>query len=429
MFLLIVPIIALVGCSFVTAALTSLRNIGRIRSKRLFNSHQGMFFLYPLLQKLHKRFEWEDLFFVLNFAKNILLLLFAITTCLYLLKNVFSLEFNDLLLSIIITMSIVLFFDASMRVISQTWPKATVKTTFFPAALYCVIFLPITSTLLFLSKAFLPSNKSKEQESAPKMAKDKIMELVQDSDLSRYLEPAQVKLLTSIATFQERIVREIMVPRIDVTALDKTATIKEAAQAFITERYSRVPVYSGTVDQVTGVLLYKDILELYIKHAENGSVDFLNQSIENLVKPTLFAPETKKISKLLQEFRKAQNHLAIIVDEYGGTEGIVSIEDILEELVGEIEDEYDTDDELLYKQHDDGKIVVDAKMSIIDIEKELGIAIPDSPEYDTIGGYIFHRAGSIPAKGWRIHHESFDLEVLSSSPRAINKIRIIPVEK
>ncbi|MCB1117065.1 MAG: HlyC/CorC family transporter [Chlamydiia bacterium] len=427
MFLLIVPIVALVGCCFVTAALISLRSIGRIRSKRLFNSHRGIFFLYPLLQKLHKRFEWEDLFFVFNFAKNILLLLFAITTCLYLLKNVFSLEFNDLLLSIVITMSIVLFFDASMRVISQTWPKATVKTTFFPAALYCVIFLPITSTLLFLSKAFLPTSKSKEQESAPKMAKDKIMELVQDSDLSRYLEPAQVKLLTSIATFQERIVREIMVPRIDVTALDKTATIKEAAQAFITERYSRVPVYSGTVDQVTGVLLYKDILELYIQHAENGSVDFLNQSIENLVKPTLFAPETKKISKLLQEFRKAQNHLAIIVDEYGGTEGIVSIEDILEELVGEIEDEYDTDDELLYKQHDDGKIVVDAKMSIIDIEKELGIAIPDSPEYDTIGGYIFHRAGSIPAKGWRIHHEAFDLEVLSSSPRAINKIRIIPV--
>ncbi len=429
MFLLVVPIVALIGCSFITAVFAALRNLGRIRSKRLFNNRKGQFFLYPLLQKIHKRFEWDDLFFVFNFTKNILLLVFAITTCLYLLKNVFSMEFGDLLISIVITMAIVLFIDASMRVISQLYPTATIKATFFPAALYTMLFLPITSTLLFLSKSFLPSTKSKEKESAPKMAKDKIMELVQDSDLSRYLEPAQVKLLTSIATFQERIVREIMVPRIDVTALDKTATVKEAAQAFMDERYSRVPVYNDTVDQITGVLLYKDILELYIKHAENGNVDFLNQSIESLVKPTLFAPETKKISKLLQEFRKAQNHLSIIVDEYGGTEGIVSIEDILEELVGEIEDEHDTDDELLYKQHDDGKIIVDAKMSIIDIEKELGIAIPDSPEYDTIGGYIFHRAGSIPAKGWRIHHEAFGLEVLSSSPRAIDKIRIIPVEK
>ena len=118
--------------------------------------------------------------------------------------------------------------------------------------------------------------------------------------------------------------------------------------------------------------------------------------------------------------------MAIIVDEYGGTEGIVTIEDILEELVGEIEDEYDTEDETLFKAHKTGEWIVDAKMSINDIEKELGVAIPHSPEYDTIGGYIFHRAGTIPAKGWRIHHENFELEILSSTERAIDKIRIIP---
>ena len=123
-----------------------------------------------------------------------------------------------------------------------------------------------------------------------------------------------------------------------------------------------------------------------------------------------------------------QIHLAIVVDEWGGTEGVVTIEDILEELVGEIADEYDVEHQELYTAIPDGGFVVDAKMSIIDIREELGVKIPQGPEYDTIGGYIFHRAGSIPSKGWKIHHDDFDLEVLSSSERSLNKIRITNID-
>jgi len=129
----------------------------------------------------------------------------------------------------------------------------------------------------------------------------------------------------------------------------------------------------------------------------------------------------------LQEFRNKQIHLAIVVDEYGGTEGIVTIEDILEELVGEIADEHDVlEEEQLYSPAADGGYIVDAKMTILDIEKVLGITIPTSPEYDTIGGYVFHRAGTIPSKGWKIHNDNFDLEVLSSSERVIDQVLITP---
>jgi CBS domain containing-hemolysin-like protein len=119
--------------------------------------------------------------------------------------------------------------------------------------------------------------------------------------------------------------------------------------------------------------------------------------------------------------------MAIIVDEYGGTEGIVTIEDVLEELVGEIADEYDLHEEKLYTPLASGSWIVDAKMSILEIEKELSISIPEAPEYETIGGYIFHTAGAIPKKGWCIHHEYFDLEVISSTPRSLEKIKITPV--
>ena len=148
--------------------------------------------------------------------------------------------------------------------------------------------------------------------------------------------------------------------------------------------------------------------------------------LEQLIKPILYTPETKKISRLLQEFRQKQIHLAIVVDEYGGTEGIITIEDILEEIVGEIADEHDIlEEEKLYFPFPGGGWIVDGKMNVLDIEKELGIQIPPSPEYDTIGGYVFHRAGTIPSKGWKIHQDLFDLEVLSSNERAIEKVILL----
>lgn len=253
------------------------------------------------------------------------------------------------------------------------------------------------------------------------------MEILHESELDSYLDKNDQKLLLSLASFKERLAREVMVPRINLFSLPADMTIKEAAKSILPERYSRIPVYRETVDDIIGVLLYKDVLNLYVRGSEEkDKADQMNMPIEKLIKPILYAPETKKISQLLQEFRSKHIHLAIVVDEYGGTEGIVTIEDILEELVGEIADEYDVQEELQYAVSASGGWVVDAKMSINDIEQKLGVIIPASPEYDTIGGYVFHCAGSIPTKGWRIHHDDFDLEILSSTDRAIEKIKITP---
>jgi CBS domain containing-hemolysin-like protein len=218
-----------------------------------------------------------------------------------------------------------------------------------------------------------------------------------------------------------------MVPRIDMFMHSSSCLIEEAAQAFVQEGYSRVPVYKNSMDNIIGVLLYKDLLNFYVESEKAKSSQISHLTVESLLKPVVYTPETKKISILLQELKAKQIHLAIVVDEYGGTEGIVTIEDILEELVGEIGDEYDDiKQDSLYSEHPQGGWIVDAKMNIIDIEKELTISIPHSPEYDTIGGYIFHRSGSIPTKGWKIHHENFDLEILKSSDRSVEKVRITP---
>jgi len=137
----------------------------------------------------------------------------------------------------------------------------------------------------------------------------------------------------------------------------------------------------------------------------------------------LYTPETKKISMLLQEFRKKQMHLAVVVDEYGGTAGVVTIEDILEEIVGEIADEYDEDTEL-FSRLTTGTWLLDARMSIIDIEEELDIKIPQDADYDTIGGYIYHRTGTIPSRGFVIDHDDFKIEVMKSNERGVEKVKM-----
>jgi CBS domain containing-hemolysin-like protein len=253
------------------------------------------------------------------------------------------------------------------------------------------------------------------------------MEYLGDSDVGRYLDKTEMKLIQTVISFKDRIVREVMVPRIDVFSLPVHTTIKEAARFFSIEGYSRIPVYKENVDKILGILLYKDVLSVYADHIENNKPEAdLHKTVEQLVKPALYTPETKKISGLLQEFRNKQIHLAIVVDEYGGTEGIVTIEDILDELVGEIEDEYDTQETKIYYPLSSGGWIVDAKIGILALEEELGIKIPHNPEYDTIGGFIFHRTGSIPKKGWKVHLDDVDLEILTSDERSIQKIKITP---
>jgi CBS domain containing-hemolysin-like protein len=162
-----------------------------------------------------------------------------------------------------------------------------------------------------------------------------------------------------------------MIPRTEVFSLSATTTIREAAQKIKEEGYSRIPVYTQNLDTIIGLIMYKDLLNVTLGCVQNNQPAKLDNSIETLVKPILFTPKTSKVSHLLHEFRRKQTHLAIVVDEYGGTEGLITIEDCLEEIVGEIADEYD-EEEGLYIAEADGGWIVDASMSLLDIQDRLG---------------------------------------------------------
>lgn len=412
-------ILFLILSSTLTGLSSLLRSLGKLQAKHLYRNHPRLFFFQHLLTPLYKHQQWMGLFYSLNISKLFLILAYAICSTSYLTAYYTKfLTGYTFILSAIFLIAIPYLLDLFASLISLAIPTFTFK-----------IFSPIASTILVASAPFcflrfrLLALMPKRTPLPFAEIRDEIPGIIRDSELMPYLDTNDQLLLTSIIAFKERIAKEIMVPRVDLFSLDIESTVAEAAIAFEDQGYSRIPVYRESVDQIEGVLLYKDLLKVLRKSEDEA----LNESIESLVKPVVYTPETKKISALLQEFRSKQGHLAIVVDEYGGTEGIVTLEDILEELVGEIADEYDLGEEEQYIALPSGAWVVDSKMSIGDIEQKLGIQIPESPEYETIGGYIFHKAGTIPSKGWRMHHDDFDIEVLSTTERSIEKVRITPL--
>lgn len=414
------PILAcifLFCATLITGVISAISRLGKTQAELSCAEIENILFKFPA-QSIFTKKNRDFISFALPFLKYLFLIGYATLAFSFLsfIDLHFSLIFFALLGIFIIT-------DLLAQGISLIRPKRFFKITIPIVSILLYLTWPLTRFFYLLLKKNFPPKEMKEITSL--RMRDKILEMLQDPEFAPYLDIHDQKLILSFVSFKERIAREVMVPRIDMFSLPAETPIRETAKSFLTERYSRIPVYEESVDNIIGVLYYKDVLNLYAKSIdEKKPVPELDQPIQKLVKPVVYTPETKKISHLLQEFRVKQIHMAIVVDEYGGTEGIVTIEDILEELVGEIADEYDREEEALYTMLPTGGWIIDAKMSIVDIEEELGINIPQSPEYDTLGGYIFHKAGAIPTKGWRLHQDDFDIEILSSDERSIDKVRI-----
>jgi len=409
--------------------LSALMNLGRLRAKEeLRNLNYSPYVSF--FNSAGKRYLWGSTVFSLQTTKFFYYLVFGFAAFfLFFVKPESEGKDPFEVLLFIEILSLVFLYvtvDLLAFLITRNRPEKIMR---FFSLVMSVLMIPCAPFLFIYFKIKNALRASaQETKKLPFRLQDKIVEYLSDSDIGRYLDKSETKLIHTVISFKDRIVREVMVPRIDVFSLPLETTIKEAAHFFSIEGYSRIPVYKDNVDKIVGVLLYKDVLSVYTKHIENNKPEEdLHKTVEQLIKPALYTPETKKIAGLLQEFRNKQIHLAIVVDEYGGTEGIVTIEDILEELVGEIEDEYDTQETKIYFPLSSGGWIVDAKIGILTLEEELGVKIPQSPEYDTVGGFVFHKTGSIPGQGWKVHLDDVDLEILTSDERSIQKIKITPV--
>ena len=252
-------------------------------------------------------------------------------------------------------------------------------------------------------------------EEAPE-GDDSIFHLMEMEEANGGIEAEERAMIRGIIKLVETAAREIMVPRIDIVAVDTDATVEEVMALIMEHGYSRIPLYEGTIDNVVGVLYAKDFLRYLARGAHPPS-------LKDIARPPYFIPESKKVDELLAEMRLNRVHMAIVVDEYGGTAGLVTIEDLLEEIVGEIEDEYDRTEATVERISPD-EAIVDARVSIDDLNEILGLAI-EGEDFDTVGGFVYHLLGRVPIPGDEVSADGLRLRVLSVLGRRIKKVRVV----
>ena len=321
------------------------------------------------------------------------------------------------MLLVLIAVFILLFEHVLPLLIVRRNPERVLEVLLPPFEIGVRFLRPLTTALTRLVEnrkdtlaALPPASTPADEE--PRETAQAYLEAGEEQGL---IEREERRLLQSIVDFGDTLVREVMTPRPDIVAILVDATLDELRALFREQEYSRIPVYQENLDNIRGIVVVKDVLALT---GTEGSA----HPITGLIRPVHFVPETKRVPELLKEFQRKQVQLAIVVDEYGGTAGLATLEDLLEEIVGEIRDEYDVETEPVVEEGN-GSWVFSAKVSIDEVRQRLGVAI-DPQGSDTVGGYVLARVGRVPAVGETFELDDLFVEVLEAERRRIHNVRL-----
>lgn len=293
-------------------------------------------------------------------------------------------------------------------------------------------FLPLTWPLnritRFIVRNLMGIRREEEEEKEQENLADEIRAAVEDSDEAEALHEEEKDWIENIVDFQKADVAHVMTPRTEIVAIGSEKSFREAVKLALEEGHSRMPVFDKTLDDVMGIFYVRDSVRLMLENSE----DILDTPVGQHVRQPYFVPESKAAGELLREFKAKRLHIAIVVDEYGGTAGLVSLEDIVEEIVGEIADEYDDEEEttVALKVLEPGRLAeVDGKVQIDDLNEALGIEIPESEDYETIGGYVLAQLGKVPESGENFSEGDVRITVLAAGARKVDRLRIQVLDK
>ncbi len=242
--------------------------------------------------------------------------------------------------------------------------------------------------------------------------------LIDESEQLGIIDEEEGDMLQSILELDETYLREIMVPRTDMVCVDAASPLTHVLEAILQSGHTRIPVYKGNIDNIIGLVYAKDLLHYWGQPLDKVP-------LEKVLRQPFLVPESKQVSVLLREFRETRVHIAIVIDEYGGTAGLVTIEDLLEEIVGDIQDEYDLEEDWL-SEDPDGTVVVNGRLNIEEFEEYFDVEVARE-KFDTVGGYVIEQFGRVPAMGEKVRVGQFDMLIEKGDQRAIQQIRIFPL--
>ena len=286
-----------------------------------------------------------------------------------------------------------------------------------PISLFAKIVSPLVALLVLLTKA-ISKPFGIDPTRTPELSAAEIRLIVEQGSQQGVLEAEEEQMISAVMSLSDSKLHEVMVPRIDIVAIDQEATFDEAVEVVLKEGHSRTPLYRESVDHIVGILYAKDLLRLI---AAGGP----RPRLRDIMRPALFVPESQSVDDLLHELQRRKVHMAVVLDEYGGTAGLVTIEDLLEEIVGEIQDEFD-EEEPMKVEIGPGEVILDGRADIDDLTElvEPALELEDDEEYDTLGGFVYHRIGRVPVVGDAVVIEPFVITVIKVSGRRVGKVRV-----
>jgi putative hemolysin len=284
-----------------------------------------------------------------------------------------------------------------------------------PVAVMARLVSPVIKLIVGVSNGLSGFMGGELLSGMPFITEEEIMTMVDAGQEVGVIEEDEKEMIYSVFAFGDTLAREVMVPRIDIVALDVEASLEEALDVVIRAGHSRVPTYEGTIDNIVGVLYAKDLLQLW--QDKRDAV-----ALREVLRPAYFVPESKHVAELLEDMQQRKVHITVVVDEYGGTAGIVTIEDIVEEIVGEIQDEYDAEEPVV-EQTGDKEFIFNARVDLDDVNRLMGTAFPTEMD-DTLGGFIYSRLGKVPVPGEAVRFDGLIIQVLTVTGRRIRKVRV-----
>ena len=317
---------------------------------------------------------------------------------------------------LVLTFTILILSEITPKIIAINDPQKTARR--FIRFIYVIYFI-----LLPLSKLIANSTISLEErlpKPDSKMTSQDIMTMAEVSEMEGSIKSDEREIIENVIEFGTTSVREIMTSRVNIVAVSTDNSLNEVLSLIREKGLSRMPLFENDLDNILGIIYSKDVLPYINSDIERTTINW-----RTIARKALFIPATKKLDDLLRDFQQEKTHIAIVVDEYGGTEGLITLDDILEEIVGDISDEYDENEEQLYTQFKNGVYIFDAKIDLDDMEEILGCELTaDDDDFETLGGLVYHLTERIPNVGERVYYKDLELTIHSVLNNRVRKLRV-----
>jgi putative hemolysin len=402
-------IVALILCAMASAAETALTSVSRIKIKNLVESGDKK------AQLIERLLAQPNTFLSTILVVNSVAVILASTLATGLALE-FSESWGELISTLLLSLIVLIFCEITPKTAAvqnpERWARALVGLVRGAAWLL----RPLITLLGWITSFLVRIFGGHLHRRGPFITEAELRMMVNVSEEEGVLEEEEREMIDSIFELGDRPVRDIMIPRIDMITLEADDTLEDAINLITQGGQSRIPVYEETIDNIIGVLYAKDLL----RHLRQGN---LQAKVRDFVRPAYFIPESKKLDDLLHELQQQRIHIAIIVDEYGAVAGLVTIEDVVEEIIGDIQDEYDKE-EILYEKISDNEYIIDAKIGIDEFNELLNKKLPDE-DYDTLGGFVYTQLDKIPSVGDEVSYQDLTLTVLSTRGRRITKVKVV----